>query len=181
MSDEMSELVRDVCAHGLGSHRGGLELSARDSRGLTLLEAAAVYKGESRYADVAWLLEQGIDVPRQSFGQHGVLNLLMIPVQLDEFDEFLPVAIALVEAGADMGRPSPDSTRTPTMELCNLKFYDDELPALYDAWFKRGDLNLGHQNRAGLTVLEMAKKVPYRADLVARIESYLSDHPEEGA
>ncbi|GAB3708716.1 hypothetical protein [Mariniluteicoccus flavus] len=154
-------------------------LGAKDSaNGRTLLEAAASIGDPSkRYTAINQLIDWGIDVPRASYGQAGVMSILFSRSRHDA-DELVSTAVRLVEAGADTGRPYPSGDRTPSTELAYIQVPEDALSPLYDVWFARPDLALGRANGDGGNAVDLAEKLD-RDDFVKRAKAWLEEHPEE--
>lgn len=77
----------------------------------------------------------------------------------------------LLTAGADPA--AVDDKRISALQwIINLKASDDELSDLYDVWFAQPGLRFDDANRAGVSPRELAAKLPYRADLLERMERY---------
>lgn len=54
----------------------------------------------------------------------------------------------------------------------DLKYTDEELCQLYDYWFTLPNQDFRVKNIMGYSVMDLAKKVPFRKDLIKRMEEY---------
>lgn len=121
-----------------------------------------------------YLLDRGVPVAGVSPDGNGVLHVLLGQVQHDILDT-TALSARLLGSGADINLLDAKN-RLPIQSLLAIKAIDDELAPLYDLWFSHDDLDLTTKNEWGLSPLDLAKKVPYRAAAVARMERYLRDH-----
>lgn len=77
----------------------------------------------------------------------------------------------LLAAGADPA--AVDDKRVSALQwIINLKATDAELSDLFDVWFAEPGLRFDEPNRAGVSPRELAAKLPYRAELMRRMEQY---------
>ena len=123
---------------------------------------------EKRYSTANQLLDAGADVQVTTTEGQNVFHVLFSQTKHD-LPQLVALTGRLIELGADINT-ADDRRITPTHELVNLKFTDDDLAELSILWFSQPGLDLSVQNVAGLTALELARKLPYRADMVGRME-----------
>lgn len=125
---------------------------------------------EKRYSTASRLLDAGADVHATTSEGQNAFHVLFSQAKHD-LPKLVALTSRLIELGADPNK-ADDRRITPTHELVNLKFTDDDLAALFTLWFSQPGLDLSVPNVAGLTALELARKLPYRADMVRRMERY---------
>ncbi len=126
---------------------------------------------EARYAIAEELLHRGAVVEGANSDGHTALMILLGQIQHD-VPRTAGITRQLLERGVD---PNAQDKRgaTATHFIVNLnKFTDDQLSPLYDVRFAVDGLRFDLANNAGFTAFDLARKLPYRADLVRRIEEY---------
>jgi hypothetical protein len=126
-----------------------------------------------RYQIAGFLLDQGARADQiQGRGAYSALHLLLGHGRQD-IDQLTPLCRRLVDAGCDVNALDANSVDA-LQGIVNLKVPDDALEDLYDLWFSFDLANIETPNRAGLSPLDLARKLPYRADLVTRMEQFLA-------
>ena len=130
--------------------------------------------GASRRAIIDELLAAGADASATTAPEGGnVLHVLLASRGLDtaEKAELVP---RLIDAGADINLRDGDGWR-PLALMVKLRVPDTELAPLYDVVLDLDGLELTEPaNPWDESVLDHARKLRQRADLVGRIETYLS-------
>ena len=155
------------------AYRPGDEAGVYDGRSLIFFSLGNTSLPD-RAAISTFLLDRGVDVSGVSPDGNGVLHVLLGQNQ-HEVADTTALCSRLLDGGADINLLDAKD-RLPIQSLVGMKFTDDVLEPLYDLWFAHDGLDLTTPNAWGLSPLDLAKKVPYRAALVARMENYLDAH-----
>ncbi|WPF82358.1 hypothetical protein SANBI_003712 [Sanguibacter sp. 4.1] len=145
--------------------------------GMTLLCRALGNRHlDARVAIASRLLDDGADpstvIPPDGYN---ALHILFGQAVHDPEAE-APLVRRLLDGGADVNAVAV-RWGTPLQTLAdNQKYADDELAPLYDELFARDDLDLLVPGAQGRSTLESARLLgDERADLVRRMEQYLTD------
>lgn len=77
--------------------------------------------------------------------------------------------------GADVNHLD-NKGRSAFQYILNTKYTDDELEPLYDLWFAQESLRLDTPNAWGKTLLQLAQMLPFRQQLVERMQDYQRKH-----
>ncbi|ACQ79139.1 Ankyrin [Beutenbergia cavernae DSM 12333] len=143
-----------------------------DFHGTTLLHQA-LGNGDldARYAIAAFLLDAGADPARLGPDGYGVLHVLFGQNKHD-LPRTVELTRRLLDGGARLDVVDDRRHTVPLHELVTMKLTDADLAPLYDVVLAHRDLGLDVRNAAGLTPLDLARNLPYRADLVRRLESH---------
>ena len=157
----------------MSTYSDGDESRLFDGRSL-LMCALANPSPPDRFVMASHLLDRGADATVISPDGNGTLHVLLGQVRQD-IDQTAVLSSRLLAGGADINLPDPNRVR-PIQEILAMKKSDDELAPLYDLWFARPGLELREKNAWGLSPLDLARKVPFRASAVTRMEEYLDDH-----
>lgn len=128
----------------------------------------------SRYELSNFLLEQKCPLGGPGNGGATVLHVLFGQVKHDITQDAL-LARRLIEHGADVNRRD-DNDRLPFLEVLNMKYTDDDLAPIYDLWFEQPVLDFTTTSRHGVSPIDFASKLPYRASILARMENYVAAH-----
>lgn len=75
----------------------------------------------------------------------------------------------LIDAGADINRLDAKSRVAIQHLISQPKLTDEELAPVYDIIFRSCTLDVSTKNDWGYTPIELAQKLPYRADLLKRM------------
>ncbi len=142
-------------------------------RGL-LLQALANHDLPSRYSLGHFLLDQGAQITAGD-GEATVLHVLFGQVSHD-IGEDARIARRLIDAGADINALD-ENRRVPFLEVLNMKYSDDDLNPIYDLWFEHADADFTSVSVHGVSPISFAKRLPFRAAVVDRMESYVRAHP----
>jgi hypothetical protein len=55
-----------------------------------------------------------------------------------------------------------------------MKYTDEDLAPIYDLWFEQPVLDFTTRSRHGVSPIDVAAKLPYRASILDRMESYVA-------
>ncbi|GAA4669430.1 hypothetical protein [Frondihabitans cladoniiphilus] len=141
---------------------------------LLLLNAVGRKDLPSRYEVSGILLDDGADASETNDEGENALHVLFGQVKHDLPAE-VALAARLIDAGADVNALD-SKQRLPLQAIVNLKFDDEALSPLYDLWFAQPGLDVTTKNAWGFSPLDLARKFPYRAALVARMEGVVESH-----
>jgi hypothetical protein len=136
-----------------------------------LLGALGNTSPTDRYRIANYLLDRGARGDAIGPDGSGSLSVLLGQVSND-WGEVLSLCRRLIDNGADVNRLD-ERNRLPIQWIIAAKATDAELAPLYDLWFDQPILDLQTANDRGCSPLDLARKVPYRSELVARMESRL--------
>lgn len=75
----------------------------------------------------------------------------------------------LIDAGADINQPDAKGRVALQYLISHPKLTDRDMAPLYDLHFTRRRLDLSIKNTWGYTPIDLAQKLPYRADLLRRM------------
>ena len=75
----------------------------------------------------------------------------------------------LIDAGADINQPDAKGRVALQYLISHPKLTDRDMAPLYDLLFTRCRLDLSIKNAWGYTPIDLAQKLPYRADLLRRM------------
>lgn len=161
----MSELANELRPEDVTKVFGGKSLLFYSVSNVSLAD---------RYEISNFLLDRGVDAASVSPDGYGVLHVLLNQVRHD-VSATAHLSGRILAAGADINLPDAKQ-RLPIQGIIGMKATDDDLAPLLDLWFSHDDLDLTTKNAWGLSPLDLANRVPYRAAVVARMERYLRDH-----
>jgi uncharacterized protein len=126
---------------------------------------------DARYHISLFLLDRDVSCEWVTKDLHSPLHLVLGHTR-QNLSELVDLCRRLIEGGADVN--VLDSKSVDALQLIgNLKYSDADLVELYDLWFTQDLKNIEVKNRYGYSPLDLARKVPYRQDLVTRMECYL--------
>ena len=74
-----------------------------------------------------------------------------------------------IDAGADINQPDAKGRVALQYLMSHPKLTDRDMAPLYDLLFTRCRLDLSIKNAWGYTPIDLAQKLPYRADLLRRM------------
>lgn len=151
------------------------ELGRLDDGVSLLFQALRNTNPASRYEVANFLLDQGCPLGGRGNGGATVLHVLFGQVKHDIASD-TALGRRLIERGADINALD-DRRRLPFLEVLAMKFSDDDLKPIYDLWFEQAVPDFTTASVDGLSPLGAAKKIPYRATILARMEEYVASHP----
>lgn len=135
--------------------------------GKLLQRATQNSKLDSRYDICNFLLDEGADPHLLTPNGSTVLHLLLeCPTHL--LEPTINLCKRFLEMGVDPNVLN-SNRESAIVWLINLKFTDDELQPLYDAWFSYPQKVLNVPSRYGCTPIELAQRFPLHAKLLSRM------------
>jgi hypothetical protein len=144
-----------------------------DDKGRSLLMMTLGNKDlPSRYELSNFLLDQGCPLGAPGNGGATVLHVLFGQVKHDVAED-ASLARRLIQHGADVNQRD-DNDRLPFLEVLNMKYTDEDLAPIYDLWFEQPVLDFTTKSRHGISPIDFAAKMPYRASILARMENYVA-------
>lgn len=142
--------------------------------GLSLIQyAVGNVDAESRYAITNFLLDEGADATVIDKRRLTMLHRLCSHIDHD-IQQTTDLCQRLINLGVDINQLD-DKNRLAIQYIINFsKFSDKELAPLYDVWFAQGKVDVTTKNDWGVSPLELAKKMPFRKELVKRMVNSLN-------
>ncbi|MCH1939868.1 hypothetical protein [Holdemania massiliensis] len=125
---------------------------------------------DDRYDITNFLLDQGINPIVINEEHETLLHVLLSQVKHD-LNKTINLCQRLIDAGVDVN-VLDNKCRLALQYLINLKYTDFELEPLYNYRFNRKGVDVEQKNVWGMSPIDVARKLPYRKDLVKRIEQY---------
>ncbi|ERI10253.1 hypothetical protein HMPREF0083_01653 [Aneurinibacillus aneurinilyticus ATCC 12856] len=142
--------------------------------GISLIFYAVSNKDlESRYKISNFLLDKGVDVTSLNQDHESILHVLLSQVKNDII-QVTNLCGRLISMGADINILD-NNNRVALKYILNMKYADEELKPIYDLWFSQENVSLTTKDKWGMTPIEFAKKLPYRKDIVERMELYVRE------
>lgn len=126
---------------------------------------------DTRYKISSYLLDKGVDVKYVNKYNQSVFHVLLGQVQND-VPSVCRLCERMIAMGADINVLDKNNV-LPLKYILNMKYTDEELKPLYDLWFSQPNVILDVKDKWGLTPIDFAKKVPYRKEIVERMEKYV--------
>lgn len=167
MGIAMTAQLRDLAAFE-AEFTPGME-NDLDQGAPLVLYAAANTSPVDRLGILGFLLDRGARVDGRGDRGAGVFHVLFGATKRDALPDTVPVVERLLAAGADPNALD-DAERDALFELIRLGATDELLAPLYDVWFAQDLRNIEHPANDGYTPLAAARLLPYRGDLVRRME-----------
>ena len=142
-----------------------------DEKGKSLLfYALANNDPDARYSITSFLLDKGLNPIVSNEENENLLHILFSRTTQDKKQTF-ELFKRLVEAGVDIGQ-FDKKNQQPLQYIINSKYTDEELEPIYDIIFSFDKLKLDIKNAWGCSVVDLAKKLPYRKALLDRMDKY---------
>lgn len=133
-----------------------------------VFDAMANQSPQDRYDIVRFLIDQGAELTGTN-GENETLFHILFSRPKHNMAQTVELAALLIDAGADINQPDAKG-RVALQYLINQpKLTDRDMAPLYDLLFTRCRLDLSIKNAWGYTPIELAQKLPYRADLLRRM------------
>jgi ankyrin repeat protein len=129
-----------------------------------------------RYELANFLLDEGCALGEANSEGSTVLHVLFGHVRHD-IKEDTKLARRLIAAGADINALNK-AKQSPFLWVINMKYIDEDLQPLYDIWFEHPEADFTTKSRYGFSLIELAAKVPYRAQLLQQMEHYLEQRSD---
>lgn len=127
----------------------------------------------SRYEISNFLIDKGVDVKCLDDENESVLHVLLAQVKND-IDETVKLCEKFFSRGVDINILD-SKNRVAFQYVINMKFTDEQLKPLYDLWFSQPYVELTIPNAWGVTPIELASKLPYRKEILKRMQNYVEN------
>ncbi|MER2171126.1 MAG: ankyrin repeat domain-containing protein [Psychrobacillus psychrodurans] len=126
----------------------------------------------SRYEISNFLLDKNIDVLCKNSEGETVLHVLL-GQRKNDIEETYRLCKRLIEKGVNINEKD-EKGRVALFNIIQSNKSDEELEKLYDLWFSYPNLDLTSKDSTGVSAIEYARKFPFRASLIERMEKYES-------
>ena len=123
---------------------------------------------QNRYDIVKFLIGEGAEL-KGTNDESATLFHILFSRPKHIMEQTVELAQILIDAGLDINQLD-EKHRVAIQYLINQpKFTDEDFAPLYDVIFQNCALEVNVKNNWGYTPIELAQKVPYRADLLKRM------------
>ena len=130
---------------------------------------------DSRYATTQWLLDHGCRLGAPDSEGYTELHVLFGQAKHDIAADLL-IAKQLIALGADVNAVS-ERGGLVFSEVLRMNYTDADLEPIYNLWFAQPvTLDFKTPPKHGVNPLDYARKVPYRASILERMERYIAAH-----
>jgi hypothetical protein len=126
---------------------------------------------DSRYYISNFLVDKGVDVRCLNDENESVLHVLLGQTKHD-LDRTIELCSKFLSLGVNINALD-NKKRVAFQSILNMKYTDEQLRPLYDLWFSQPYLELKVPNAWGLTPIDLAQKVPYRKEVLERMQKYV--------
>ena len=133
-----------------------------------LFDAMAHQSPQDRYDIVRFLIAQGAELTGTN-GENETLFHILFSRPKHNMAQTVELTELLIDAGADINQPDAKGRVALQYLISHPKLTDPHMTPLYDLLFTRCRLDLSIQNAWGYTPIELAQKLPYRAELLRRM------------
>ena len=133
-----------------------------------IFDAMANQSPQDRYEIVKFLVGEGAELTGTNAEKETLFHVLFSRPKLD-IGQTVELTKLLIDAGADINQPDAKNRMAIQHLISQPKLTDEALASLYDIIFQSCALELNTQNDWGYTPIELAQKLPYRADLLRRM------------
>lgn len=128
-----------------------------------------------RYAASHWLLDQGCRLGAPNSEGYTELHVLFGQVKHDVAED-VRLARRLIDIGANVNAVSPRGGLV-FCEVLRMKYTDEDLAPVYELWFEQPvKLDFTTASAYGTTPLSLAQNVPYRTNILERMERYAAEN-----
>ena len=123
---------------------------------------------QNRYDIVSFLMDEGEDLNGTNEEGETLFHILFSrPKHIME--QTVELTLILIDEGVDINQLDAKHRVAIQYLISHPKFTDEDFAPLYDVIFKRCTLELNTKNDWGYTPIELAQKLPYRAELLKRM------------
>lgn len=123
---------------------------------------------QNRYDIVKFLIGEGAELKGTNEESETLFHILFSrPKHIME--QTVELTQILIEAGADINQLDAKHRVAIQYLISHPKFTDEDFAPLYDVIFQNCTLEVNVKNDWGYTPIELARKLPYRADLLKRM------------
>lgn len=136
-----------------------------------LFDAMAHQSPQDRYDIVRFLIAQGAELTGTN-GENETLFHILFSRPKHNMAQTVELTKLLIDAGADINQPDAKGRVALQHLISHPKLTDRDLAPLYDLLFTRCRLDLSIKNAWGYTPIELAQKLPYRAELLRKMAEW---------
>ncbi len=123
---------------------------------------------QNRYDIVKFLIGEGADLNGTNKESETLFHILFSrPKHIME--QTVELTQIFIDAGVDINQLDAKHRVAIQHLTSHPKFTDEDFAPLYDVIFQKCTLELNTKNDWGYTLIELAQKLPYRADLLRRM------------
>lgn len=133
-----------------------------------LFDAMAHHSPQDRYDIVRFLIAQGAELTGTN-GENETLFHILFSCPKHNMAQTVELTKLLIDAGADINQPDAKGRVALQYLISHPKLTDRDMAPLYDLLFTRCRLDLSIKNAWGFTPIELAQKLPYRAELLRKM------------
>ena len=123
---------------------------------------------QNRYDIVKFLIGEGAEL-KGTNDESATLFHILFSRPKHIMEQTVELTQILIEAGVDINQLDAKHRAAIQHLISHPKFTDEELAPLYDVIFQNCTLELNTKNDWGYTPIDLARKLPYRADLLRRM------------
>ena len=133
-----------------------------------VFDAMAHQSPQDRYDIVRFLMDQGAELTGTNSENETLFHILFSRPK-HNMAQTVKLTKLLIDAGADINQPDAKGRVALQYLISHPKLTDRDMAPLYDLLFTRCRLDLSIKNAWGYTPIELAQKLPYRAELLRRM------------
>ena len=133
-----------------------------------IFDAMAHQSPQDRYDIVRFLIAQGAELTGTNSENETLFHILFSRPK-HNLAQTVELTEILIDAGVDINQPDAKDRVALQYLISHPKLTDQDMAPLYDLLFTRCRLDLSIQNAWGYTPIELAQKLPYRAELLRRM------------
>ena len=129
---------------------------------------------QNRYDIVKFLIDEGAEL-KGTNDENATLFHILFSRPKHIMEQTVELTQILIEAGVDINQLDAKNRVAIQHLISQPKFTDEDFAPLYDVLFQKCTLELNIKNDWDYTPIELARKDPYRADLLKRMTDPLQD------
>ena len=133
-----------------------------------IFDSMAHQSPQDRYDIVRFLIDQGAELTGTNSENETLFHILFSRPK-HNMAQTVELTEILIDAGADINQPDAKGRAALQYLISHPKLTDRDMAPLYDLLFTRCRLDLSIKNAWGYTPIDLAQKLPYRADLLRRM------------
>ena len=123
---------------------------------------------QNRYDIVKFLMGEGAEL-KGTNAENETLFHILFPRPKHIMEQTVDLTQILIEAGVDINQLDAKHRVAIQHIISHPKFTDEDFAPLYDVIFQNCTLEVNVKNDWGYNPTELARKLPYRADLLRRM------------
>ena len=133
-----------------------------------VFHAMANQTPQNRYDIVKFLIGEGAEL-KCTNDEGATLFHILFSRPKHIMEQTVELTQILIEAGVDINQLDAKHRLAIQHLISHPKFTDEDFAPLYDVIFQSCTLDINVKNDWGYTPIELARKLPYRADLLRRM------------